>query len=107
LTETQWLWLQCQALLDEGVQACDGCDALGAGTYCTACGKRLQPEGRLCPACHVEGVGAFCQSCGSPLDSMLGEAIETGRFDWDDWARRLAPFLGGLTPREQQLLMQG
>jgi hypothetical protein len=107
LTEIQWLWLQCQSLLDDGALACAGCDALGTGTYCTDCGVRLQPEGRLCPQCHVEGTGAYCQSCGTALDSALGEAIDTGTFDWDGWAKSLAPFLGGLTPREQQLLMQG
>lgn len=107
MTETQWLWLQCQMLLDDGVHSCAACEALGTGTYCAACGVRIQPEGRTCVECHLPGTGAYCQHCGAPLESAVAEAITTGTFDWDAWAKSLAPFLGGLTPREQRLLQQG
>lgn len=107
LTDDQWLWLQCQLLLDDGVEACPGCDALSVGTYCTACGTRLTPEPRTCDACHLPGTGAYCAHCGAVLVSAVAEAIDEGTFDWDAWAKSLTPFLGGLTPTEQQLMLRG
>ena len=107
LTEEQWLWFQCQLLLDDGVQSCGTCEALGLGAYCSACGARLTPEPRTCEQCHLPGTGAYCSHCGTALASPVAEAIEEGRFDWDAWARSLQPFLGGLTPQETALLEQG
>lgn len=104
MTEEQWIWLQCQLLLDDGLDACAVCDALGHGTYCHACGARLVPEGRLCEQCHTYGQGNYCALCGTALVSPVAEAIAEDRFDWTAWAQSLQPFLGGLTPREQELL---
>ena len=104
LTETQWTWLQCQLLLDEGVQACPECDALNRGAYCTACGTRLAPEARPCDTCQAPGTGTYCGECGALLRSVIEEAVDAGTFDWEAWAKSLAPFLGGLTAQEQQVL---
>jgi hypothetical protein len=106
LTETQWIWLQCQLLLDDGFQACPSCAALGVGAYCSACGTRLLPEGATCEHCHMTGTGAYCQYCGAVLHSPVALAIEEGLFDWSAWATSLTPFLGGLTSQEKQLLEQ-
>jgi len=106
LTDSQWFWLQCQCLLDDGVLVCPACAALGTGTYCQSCGRRLAPVTRPCDQCHVEGSGAYCAHCGAALQSAVTEAIDAGTFDWDAWARSLRPFLGGLTPQEQRLLAQ-
>ena len=107
LTESQWYWLSCQMLLDDGFHVCPGCDALGQGIFCTACGTRLSPEPRLCEQCHLAGEGAYCGRCGAVLRSAVEEALDAGTFDWDAWARSLQPFLGGLTPQEQTLIAQG
>jgi predicted amidophosphoribosyltransferase len=107
VTETQWLWLQSQLLLDEGIMACATCEALSQGPYCGQCGTRLVPEPRICEQCHMPGMGAFCQHCGTELISAVAEAIDAGTYDWDAWARSLEPFLGGLTPQEQALLQRG
>lgn len=107
MTERQWLWLQCQMLLDDGMHACPHCTALGLGPYCTACGTRYTPEPRTCDDCHQPGAGAYCQHCGAALRSEVEDAIEAGTFDWDAWARSLKPFMGGLTPIEQALLARG
>lgn len=64
----------------------------------------MAPEGRVCDQCHTPGLGAYCMACGAALVSPVAEAIDEGRFDWDAWATSLTPFLGGLTPREQELL---
>jgi hypothetical protein len=107
LTETQWLWLQCQYLLDDGAQLCPACEALGYGVHCQACGVRVQPESHECDHCHLAGTGAYCQHCGAVLHSPIAEAIEMGTFDWETWERSLQPFLGDMTPQEQALLAQG
>ena len=104
LTETQWLWLECQLLLDAGFEACPACDALSLGAYCAACGIRIQPEPRICEQCHLPGTGAYCSHCGTPILSAAAEAIAEGRFDWDAWAESLRPFLGGLSAQEAALL---
>jgi len=101
------MWLQCQALLDEGGQLCAACDSLGHGPYCTACGVRMQPEERLCDHCHLPSTGAYCQHCGALLQSEVAAAIDEDRFDWDAWAKSLEPFLGGLTEQEQLLMARG
>lgn len=104
LTESQWIWVQCQVFLDEGMLACAACDTLGLGPYCTGCGVRLTREARLCAVCHTPGWDAYCAACGNALGNAVAEAIAEDRFDWDAWARSLQPFLGGLTPLEQALL---
>lgn len=104
LTEDQWLWFQCQLLLDDGIEACETCETLAVGPYCHTCGARMQPEPRTCDQCHMLGTGAYCSHCGAPLESAVAVAIEEQRFDWDAWARSLTPFLGGLTPQEETLL---
>lgn len=105
-TESQWIWLQCQLLLDENIQACPECDVLGLGPYCTGCGTRLAAELRQCDQCQVPSTGAYCASCGAVLRGEIEEAIEAGTFDWDAWAKSLQPFLGGLTAQEQLLLQR-
>jgi len=107
VTESQWLWLQCQLLLDDGFDACPTCDALGPGPYCGQCGTRVEPEPRTCDMCHLPGQGVYCTHCGAVLRSAVEEAIAMETFDWDAWARSLSPFLGGLTPQEQALLARG
>jgi len=107
LTETQWIWLQCQTLLDDGGLLCPACESLGHGPYCTVCGARMQPEERLCDYCHLPSIGAYCQHCGAILQSAVAAAIEEDRFDWEAWAKSLAPFLGGLTEQEQLLMARG
>jgi hypothetical protein len=107
LTPTQWVWLQCQLLLDEGIHICPACEALGRGLYCTACGVRQQPVPRTCEQCQVPGTGAYCAQCGAMVRSPVEEAIDAETFDWDAWARSLRPFLHGLTPQEQQVLRRG
>jgi predicted amidophosphoribosyltransferase len=108
LTETQWVWLTCHLLLDEGAEACQQCDVLGLGRYCTDCGAPLHPEPRICQACEREtGEGAYCPHCGEPLESAHAVAIAAGTYDWDAWAQSLQPFLGGLTPQEAALLARG
>jgi hypothetical protein len=107
LTDTQCLWLQCQMLLDEGIEVCPTCASYGRGPYCEGCGTRLRPEPRLCDTCSLPGTGAYCQHCGTALLSAVAEAIDAGTYDWDAWARSLEPFLGGLTPQEQALLARG
>jgi len=67
----------------------------------------MHPEGRVCSECLRTGVGAFCQHCGTPLGSAIGDTIEAGTFDWQAWAKDLAPFLGGLSAQEQALLLRG
>lgn len=104
LTESQWMWLQCHMALDEHLQVCPQCDAPGLGPYCAACGTRLVPETRVCELCQTPGAGAYCVQCGAVLRSATEEAIDAGTFDWDAWARRLKPFLGGLTAQEHALL---
>jgi hypothetical protein len=104
LTPSQWLWVQCHLLLDEGVEACPQCDALTASPFCAACGAALHPEVRRCEQCQSPGVGAFCGSCGAPQSSRTEEAVDAGTFDWDAWAKSLAPFLGGITAQERALL---
>jgi hypothetical protein len=104
LTEMQWLWLECQLLLDAGFDACPACDALSLGDYCVACGTRMRAAPRLCEQCHLPGTGAYCSHCGTPMLSETAEAIDEDRFDWDAWAQSLRPFLGGLTPQEEALL---
>src|SRR5262245_60656173 len=104
LTETQWTWLQCQYLLDDGVALCSACDSLGVGAYCPACGQAMHPASRVCDQCHLPGTGAYCQHCGAVLQSAVAEAIDAGSFDWDAWARSLTPFLKGLTPQEESLV---
>ena len=104
LTESQYLWLQCQMLLDEGMHACPSCDALSQGDFCPACGTRTQPEPATCGRCQMTGSGAFCQHCGAELEHALTTAITEGTFDWDAWVKSLTPFLGGLTPQEEQLM---
>ena len=106
LTEDQWVWLQCQLLLDDGFAACPGCEVLGLGPYCHACGTRIAPELQTCAQCQMPGTGAYCRACGHALESAVGVAIETQTFDWDAWLRSLQPFLGGLTAREASLLGQ-
>jgi hypothetical protein len=108
LTESQWTWLQCQCLLDDGVHACANCQALSVGAFCSTCGTRLEPEPRVCDQCHWTGpeTGTYCSHCGTVLRSTVEEAIDMDTFDWQAWARSLQPFLGGLTPQEQQLLAQ-
>jgi hypothetical protein len=106
LTEEQWIWFQCQMLLDDGITACAQCEALGQGPYCHACGGRMVPELQTCAQCQMAGTGAYCRHCGTPLESAVGAAIDRGTFDWDAWARSLTPFLGGLTAREATLLGQ-
>ena len=107
LTASQWYWLSCQMLLDDGFSVCSECDALGQGTFCTVCGTRLQPAPRLCEQCHLPGEGAHCGHCGAVLRSAVEEALAAGTLDWDAWADSLQPFLGGLTPQEQALIAQG
>ena len=107
LTASQWLWFQCQLLLDDGVQVCLSCEGLGTGIYCPTCGKRFHPEGQRCPECQLEGQGAYCQQCGAVMGSSVGDAIEAGTYDWDAWAETLTPFLHGLSPQEQTLLARG
>lgn len=107
LTESQWIWLQCQFVLDEHLQACAQCDALGFGPYCTSCGTHLVPETRPCPQCHLPGTAAYCAQCGTALGSPVEDAMDAGTFDWQAWERSLQPFLGGLTPQEQALLVRG
>jgi len=107
LTQSQWLWLQCQLLLDDGVQACPTCETLSLGLYCRDCGTRLQPEQETCEQCHMVGVGMYCIQCGAQLRNPVAEAIDADTFDWEAWAQSLTPFLGGLTPQEQALLAQG
>lgn len=104
LTDMQWFWLECQLLLDAGFEACPACDALSPGDYCSACGGRLRPEPRLCEQCRFPGTGAYCSHCGTALVSVVAEAIDEGRFDWEAWAQSLRPFLGGLTAQEEALL---
>jgi len=107
LTETQLLWLQCHLLLDQGVEPCPHCNEVSLGPYCQACGERLQPEPRVCDDCHLAGRGTYCSHCGAALRNEVAESIAAGAFDWDAWATRLQPFLGGLTPQEQTLLARG
>jgi predicted amidophosphoribosyltransferase len=108
LTETQWIWLSCHLLLDDGVNACPSCDALGHGPYCEACGVRLTPEVRTCQECEREvGAGAYCPQCGATVTTAIAESIAAGDFDWEAWAKSLEPFLGGLTPQEAALLARG
>jgi len=108
LTQSQWLWLQCQYFLDEGLLLCEQCAQAGHGPYCQSCGARLVPEGVVCQECHLVGTGSYCQSCGTALQESIGEAIVQGTFDWEEWAQFLQPFLDhGLTPREQSLLSHG
>lgn len=106
-TETEWRWLQCQLLLDDGAHVCAACDAIGHGTYCAACGVRFTPAGAECAECRLPSDGAYCTHCGAGLGSPVAEAIDEGRFNWDAWAQSLRPFLGGLSPTEQQLLLRG
>jgi hypothetical protein len=103
-TESQWMWLQCQLVLDEHLLACMECDTLGTGPYCAQCGVRLSPEPRRCEACQTLGDGAYCVQCGAMLRSATEDAIDAGTYDWDAWVQSLQPFLGGLTPQEQALL---
>ncbi|PWT77615.1 MAG: hypothetical protein C5B60_02375 [Chloroflexi bacterium] len=107
LTTTQWIWLQCQCLLDDGVQICPGCSSLEYGAYCTACGTALQAASPMCDDCHRAGPGPYCQGCGRLLMSPVAAAIAEGTYDWAAWAESLQPFLGGLTPQEQRLLQEG
>jgi len=107
LTYSQWLWLLCQCWVDDGIQVCPQCEALSGGTFCSACGHRLQPEDRRCDECQMPGGGAYCVHCGAALRSATEEAIEAGTFDWDAWHKSLTPFLGGLTPQERALLTRG
>lgn len=106
LTEAQWYWLQCQMLLDEGIDACPSCEALGPGPYCSACGMRLRPTLHTCAQCHLQGAGAYCSGCGEPLGGTVTAQVEAGTFDWQGWAKSLTPFLGGLSPQEELLLAQ-
>jgi hypothetical protein len=106
LTDSQWTWIHCQILLDEGAQACAACDALGIGRYCHACGRSLRAESLECPVCQQMGNGKFCTHCGEALRSSVAEAIQDGTFDWDGWLRDMQPFLGGLTMREQQVMLR-
>lgn len=107
LTDTQWIWLQCQILLDDGGQLCPACELLGVGTYCTACGSRFVPEERPCDHCSLPATGAYCQHCGHEVQSLVAAQIEAGTFDWDAWAKDLTPFLGGLSAQEEALLARG
>ena len=107
VTPSQWVWIQGQLLLDEGIQACPDCDALSAGEFCPACGKRVREAARVCEECHSAGHGAYCVYCGAPLGSALADAIAAETFDWVAWAQSLQPFLGGLTPQEEALLARG
>ena len=107
VTERQWLWLQCQMLLDDGMQACAHCQALGMGPYCSACGTRLTPEPRTCDECQMTTLGAYCQYCGTEVRSSVEDAIDAGTFDWAAWTKGLTPFLGGLTPQEEMLMARG
>jgi predicted amidophosphoribosyltransferase len=107
LTQTQWVWLQCHILLDDGGQLCAACGTLGAGAYCATCGTRLVAEDRHCGQCQLPSTGAYCPHCGAELQSLTAEQIELGAYDWVAWAKGLAPFLGGLTPQEQALLERG
>ena len=104
LTPSQWLWVQCQMLLDDGVQACAQCDALSISAFCPACGARLRPEMQPCDTCGSLGDSAFCGECGSARRSQVEEAVQAGSFDWDAWAQSLAPFLGPMTAQERALL---
>jgi hypothetical protein len=104
LTESQWIWVQCHLFLDDGVLACPGCDALGIGAYCHACGGRLVPAAVACPQCHLPGGGTYCTACGALLRNPITEALAAQTFDWDAWRQSLQPFLGGLSPQEEALL---
>jgi hypothetical protein len=36
----------------------------------------------------------------------MEEALEEGSFDWEAWKHELEPFLGGLTAKERDVLLQ-
>ena len=90
--------------MDDAAALCPQCDALGAGSYCGACGASMQDKGRTCNSCGMAGTGAFCQHCGQELVSQIAEAIEADSYDWNAWYESLTPFLGGLTPQEEALM---
>lgn len=104
LTPTQWAWLQCQLLLDDGARICPACAALSAGSYCGDCGAALQEGVHPCENCAMTGTGAFCQYCGHPRQTPVAQAIEADTYDWDAWAQGLTPFLRGITPEEEARL---
>jgi hypothetical protein len=93
--------------MDDGLSLCADCGDLGFGVYCGGCGALLHPQLQACDHCQTRGSGAFCHACGQALRSTFGDRIDAGTFDWQAWRESLAPFLGGLTPRELALLEQG
>lgn len=93
LTPSQWLWLQCHLLLDDGLQACPHCDAVSQGSFCRSCGKPLGDGPVTCPHCRQPGMGNYCTGCGAVLHSEVEEAILAGTYDWHAWMRSLEPFL--------------
>jgi RNA polymerase subunit RPABC4/transcription elongation factor Spt4 len=109
LTESQLAWLHCQVLLDDGAEACPDCGAVDLGLYCRHCGTlkvTSETPQHTCPQCQRQGAGAYCAFCGAVLLDPLGDALEAGVFDWQQWAQSLTPFLGGFTAKERAAMAQ-
>jgi hypothetical protein len=104
LTESQRIWLQCQLLLDDGADACRQCGAVDLGTYCRQCGACREEAQHACSQCRLQGPGPYCVHCGAVLVDSVEEALKRGAFDWEQWHKDLAPFLGGLTTKERDVL---
>lgn len=106
LTQEQETWLISQCLLDAGVAVCPSCEAIGTSRFCEQCGTPRHDETapHQCPKCHQWGTGVYCGSCGTVLVHPTTQALDAGTFDWDTWEQALTPFMGSLSPQEQQYL---
>lgn len=94
--------IQAHILLDHGIDTCPSCDDVGSGRYCRQCGATRERETTYeCSECKARGIGPYCMHCGAVLHSSVASDIQAGTFDWDAWEKSLAPFMGGLSPREQ------
>jgi hypothetical protein len=87
-TDEQVDWILTQHLIDQGLEWCEHCQALGRHTFCGRCGRRFVGDEliwRTCPnrECTAVVASDWCPLCGTEVANDWLRGYERGEIDLD------------------------